>query len=100
MLFIYHPLSYSLPVINNQTQLTASIKPCEITPVSVSLWGHLAVFSSLQAGLVARQTLESVSCSFLKCRPTYPYVLPGQPQSPQAKVYVHTGLIWLIVCSG
>ncbi len=70
MLFICLARSHSFPLISNQTQLTASIKPCEIAPVSVSLWGHLAVFSSLQAGLVARQTLESVSCSLLKCRPT------------------------------
>lgn len=70
MLFISLALSHSFSLISNQTQLTASIKPCEIAPVSVSLWGHLAVFSCLHAGLFARQTLESVSCSFLKCRPS------------------------------
>lgn len=32
------------PLISNQTQSTVAIKPCEITPVSASLWGHLAVF--------------------------------------------------------
>lgn len=70
MLFISLTLSHSFLVISNQNQLTTSIKPCEITPVTVSLWGHLAVFSSQPAGIVARQTLETVSCCFLKCGPT------------------------------